>query len=547
MDEITNAEQLEAWLKDRPREDAVLIAARCALRAFPLLEWVIDDNAAEHLATIILPTSRALAVASAAGTWPARAPSTMDASNQAAAAGVIASLSTDTVLDGGAVESVVDGATDAADAILDENLDNAISAAANAANAVDGTNATRDAVAVFWKTVDHDANALGRGCFHEEFNETALWHTGAPDWIREPWHKLRDALLSAGDDWFVWVDWYQDRLDGKPANETLETAKALIPNEIWDAGPAKLNAEIARLINEHERQAVAEFDPASDPVDASNELTLGLADTDFQYDGETDAMVAIPFEGDAAPIDDPFRLRDRADLLSSLTDQASGLAYDLRNDPNQAPPTLARDLDRYAREARQDDPANVRVRHLETLISGLRAVLADEDMRMGLGNYLLTKLEQLVTQHDSLLAGYFAEAVNAVREAKSHTLPEGTTPEQLDENLERANELITGEEWRVLPSPPVDYPDELEAQRLALREMASTIDLKAEGEERNRQIKMVQDGYVTATATVSRLIGKTLRAAGGGNRFAGAANITTVSMAAIALLKVLLGTLGLPI
>ncbi|MEL7469121.1 MAG: hypothetical protein AAFN27_11750, partial [Pseudomonadota bacterium] len=73
-----------------------------------------------------------------------------------------------------------------------------------------------------------------------------------PDNISRAWTRLRTHLLGAGDDWHVWVDWYQDRLDGKPANKDLELAKAQIPNEVWEDGPATVNAEIARLIEEYD-------------------------------------------------------------------------------------------------------------------------------------------------------------------------------------------------------------------------------------------------------------------------------------------------------
>src|SRR5208337_5695413 len=37
----------------------------------------------------------------------------------------------------------------------------------------------------------------------------------------------------------------------QPPNEALEIARAMIPDEIWEQGPAVVNAEIKRLIAEH--------------------------------------------------------------------------------------------------------------------------------------------------------------------------------------------------------------------------------------------------------------------------------------------------------
>jgi hypothetical protein len=71
----------------------------------------------------------------------------------------------------------------------------------------------------------------------------------------EAWQGLKAALLAANEGWEVWVDWYEARLAGDathPPNEALEIARATIPDEIWQQGPAVVNAEIKRLIGEHE-------------------------------------------------------------------------------------------------------------------------------------------------------------------------------------------------------------------------------------------------------------------------------------------------------
>lgn len=297
MDEITNSDQLEAWLKDRLREDAVLIAARCALRVFPLLAPAIERNPEEHRKTIFLPICRAMAVASVTGIWPTQAAGVREVADAASASARAATRA--------AARGATAAATDAADAAraaafaaADAAFDAARAAtdAARAATAAtDAATAATDAArAVFWKTVDYDANALARGWFHGKFNETPLWHAGAPRWVREPWHVLRDDLLSAGDDWFVWVDWYQDRLDGKPANEELEVAKALIPSEIWEAGPATLNAKIARLIGEYSPELPEALDTtqqsSGERFGGAHEQRIDIADDPLAREIRTDEI-----------------------------------------------------------------------------------------------------------------------------------------------------------------------------------------------------------------------------------------------------------------
>ncbi|MEL6211443.1 MAG: hypothetical protein AAFR44_14945, partial [Pseudomonadota bacterium] len=86
MVEITNDDELKAWLRDRPAEDYALIAARVALRVFPMLGPVLDYDAYRRRVVIILPVFRALSVASFSGTWPAQAIEVRNAATLAARA-----------------------------------------------------------------------------------------------------------------------------------------------------------------------------------------------------------------------------------------------------------------------------------------------------------------------------------------------------------------------------------------------------------------------------------------------------------------------------
>ena len=102
-----------------------------------------------------------------------------------------------------------------------------------------------------------------------------LWPAGRPNWASESWRGLKSALLQADQGWEVWTDWYEARLAGdaaRPPNEALEVARATIPSAIWQQGPAVVNAEIKRLIAEHQslqqRPAAFQFRVVDDKIDA---------------------------------------------------------------------------------------------------------------------------------------------------------------------------------------------------------------------------------------------------------------------------------------
>src|SRR6266576_1280563 len=79
-----------------------------------------------------------------------------------------------------------------------------------------------------------------------------LWPMGQPVRARAGWLGLKNALLETAQDWEVWIEWYEDRVAGRTSfGEDFDLAVATLPNELWDQGPALVNARIKELIAEH--------------------------------------------------------------------------------------------------------------------------------------------------------------------------------------------------------------------------------------------------------------------------------------------------------
>jgi hypothetical protein len=124
-----------------------------------------------------------------------------------------------------------------------------------------------------------------------------LWPQGPPEELKTLWAGLAATLRAANEDWEVWIDWYEARLQGKRSNQRLEIDRALIPNEIWEEGPAKVNAEIKALIQKH--QPIRKTKPpeipktlpaALEPVWSKGKLVLPKAST--RTDGDKRATTA---------------------------------------------------------------------------------------------------------------------------------------------------------------------------------------------------------------------------------------------------------------
>jgi hypothetical protein len=244
----------------RRREVAVAMAARAALRVAPLLGRELTHSRRTHgeiLSAIVLPCLRAAAAPWVAGKYPTHgddlrvAAAAADNAALAAAFAVAASdAAVRAVASSAAAACAASGASDAAAAL----------AASDGAAALAATYADARAAA-YVDAFASDAALIDSGRSGAELTGMPLWPNGAPGWASGAWRTLKSALLAADQGWEVWTDWYDARLAGDAASppiEALEVARATIPDEKWKQGPAAVNAEIRRLIDQ--------FDPQRDAL-----------------------------------------------------------------------------------------------------------------------------------------------------------------------------------------------------------------------------------------------------------------------------------------
>ena len=139
----------------------------------------------------------------------------------------------------------------------------AASAAANAADVLTGyiDTVTSDGVGffaattstvAFWSAVSIDATHVEGGAKAFDIAGSQLWPQlllGSEP-LQSLWQEMEAALLAANQDWQVWTIWYNDRLDGRVRDEKRELAYALVDEASWEQGPAVVNAEIRKRIED---------------------------------------------------------------------------------------------------------------------------------------------------------------------------------------------------------------------------------------------------------------------------------------------------------
>lgn len=304
-------EALEAWLMTQPREVAVAIAARVALRGLPLVAAEIPTHGnqvgAYRFARLISAVFRCAAVARVTSAFSTR--SLHDKAVKARSAARVAASHYTT----GYADAAVSGASaaasrEAADAATyaAASADSAAKCADRVAWAVSGRRQPVTGRGDMWSAVSRDASR------HQgvELASLPLWPDGAPDWAADHWRHLREALPLV-DDWQVWIDWYQRRLDGVSDPEDIELVYATVPPSEWDKGPAVANKWIRERLEELRQKSQKKVDSPSsetpaitvpppkpatlEPIIRAGKIALldGAAEPELDAEAFNDALKAL--------------------------------------------------------------------------------------------------------------------------------------------------------------------------------------------------------------------------------------------------------------
>ena len=140
-------------------------------------------------------------------------------------------------------------ASDAASSASSSAADTAYAARASAASSA----AAYDAYAAYADTavlVDIQRIKPSKGAPHKELLallSSRLWQEAVPPKFEALVAKLSSDLQVLGAGFEVWIDWYQDRLDGKPFNWEIERQCAMLSKEQLSQSPAEINAYLKAL------------------------------------------------------------------------------------------------------------------------------------------------------------------------------------------------------------------------------------------------------------------------------------------------------------
>ncbi|MEM6440834.1 MAG: hypothetical protein AAF763_14195 [Pseudomonadota bacterium] len=283
-----------------------------------------------------------------------------------------------------------------------------------------------------------------------------------PDWIERYWNFLRAYLDSRqGENWRVWTDWYQDRLDGKPIDWELERAR-LQPPETWEAGPKALNDAIARRLEEIEAERRAAATPPPDP------LIEAAALGDVAPDPQKREMRIVPRPAETPLLAEPTAAADYANKLETLALDAADLAEDVARDYPNIGKGFPAQLNRYAALLQDATPQTLNPDRFFSLGQGLLDLNANEDISDALPVEYDQRLQRLADLHRVFAHAYYArtEDRRAPVDALPTPAPEGPAgdPGGLAEAAADLPEKLVAD---VAELPPLSADDRLWLEGLA--------------------------------------------------------------------------------
>lgn len=492
LPDISDREQLEAWLMTQPREVSLAIAARAALRVFPYMQGIalLKDPKNSGAAAIVLPLLRGMAVSWVAAKYPSHG-NVLKASVAAVTA----------ASDSAATSATAYGA--------DENANYSAARAAFAAAASRATapayvasraaHAASPAASVVSLAADplQDCKFIDGGGMAKDLCNLPLWEKMIPEWVNQQWPVLQQDLLALNQDWEVWTRWYEAVLQGRPTpgGEALDVFRVTLNSEEdWEKGPAHVNG----LIKAKE----AELAGRERAPDAVGELVQ--RPSGYVFDIVDGRVMAKPVYGSVV---DSSMAREFREAIATKAREAA-----TRLKKTQCPDRFARSYDQLASfldEVVDELPALAKLLMLSRTLDADGAALLSKSMRREYGGDVLSYVQDVLDSLEDYKA-LFPELLKIEAARMALKL---TTGDAVQVNLHLTS---ISNEVAINSIVSVSATNVLNEDAYKIAELSTTIDQSTNSAEVEGAIEARANLVRGRTLQVRNFVARSLQAAGKG-------------------------------
>jgi hypothetical protein len=143
-----------------------------------------------------------------------------------------------------------------------------------------------------------------------------LWLEGMPDRITSLWDTAQKDLLSLESNFEIWIQWYTDKIIGRPPNLELERQWALVPHDVLSTSAVEINLYLKNL-----RDASRSRDVENISFDESIQALPGQ-EPGLQFAVDQNGRIDLKPSGLAPPNDIAEILKMRQAIVEALNDLA---------------------------------------------------------------------------------------------------------------------------------------------------------------------------------------------------------------------------------
>lgn len=494
---FNDPDDVERWLEGRPTQDAIVIAARSACRLFPLFNEVVTDDPQRSLSTLVLPCVRSLQVSVLASCNESARPSLMGLAKKVS--GIAYSAASRSKL--GSIPAFAAAAAVRAVSEPFESVD----AAASATSISD--------VASF-DAVSEDARRLKKGLARHEIAASPLWPNDEPSWSARAWIDLKSRLIENGDNWDIWIDWYQSRILGNKFENVLEYARANVDETYWDAGARVLNARIKYIENNFysTEGALRENETVNRRINNALDATNFSASSDYSLNNDKYQMESKPFSEDLREFSDRLGDQKRGYLVQSLREASSNLYSDIKDGGYDIPISVYREFGRYSREIDAKE-SKFNPRRIIFLGKNIEFILEDSSLRSKIGNYDVSRMESFIIEHREFLAIYFSSLLMKIDNVRSASFTSDAGEGEIVEVIKAAKALMSGHEWAIMPRLPEGHFENVDSEIAEANEMVSGLVNGNVEEIRMIGAKKMAEFNASIAADLARLLTRSVQVA----------------------------------